>query len=97
MQVGFYQQDRPLPCSARVVARLIAMIDLPSSAGRIALLTDSRSVGADHLRLLRMWLLELRQLAKLQSIVITSPLAWDRVAPFPPVRFGAQVTHLEAR
>jgi protein-tyrosine kinase len=46
-------------------------------ASRVALLTDSRSAGADRLRLLRMRLLELRQLAKLRSIVITSPLPED--------------------
>jgi succinoglycan biosynthesis transport protein ExoP len=46
-------------------------------ASRVALLTDSRCAGADRLRLLRMRLLELRQLAKLRSIVITSPMPED--------------------
>src|SRR5580658_9807426 len=46
-------------------------------ASRIALLTDSRSAGADRLRLLRVRLLELRQMAKLRSIVITSPVAGE--------------------
>ena len=44
---------------------------------RVALLTDSRSAGADRLRFLRMRLLELRQVAKLQSIMITSPIPGD--------------------
>jgi capsular exopolysaccharide synthesis family protein len=48
-----------------------------NAGGRVALLTDSRSAGADRLRFLRMRLLELRQLAKLKSIVITSPLPED--------------------
>ena len=48
---------------------------LPES--RVTLLTDSRSAGADRLRFLRMRLFELRQLAKLRSVVITSPLPED--------------------
>jgi capsular exopolysaccharide synthesis family protein len=44
---------------------------------RVALLTDSRSAGADRFRFLRMRLLELRQLAKLRSMVITSPMPKD--------------------
>lgn len=42
-----------------------------------ALLTDPQTAGADRLRYLRMRLRELRQLAKLKSLVITSPLARD--------------------
>ena len=45
--------------------------------GRIAQLTDSRSSGADRFRFLRMRLRELRELAKLQSLVITSPMPED--------------------
>ena len=41
------------------------------------MLTDSRGAGADRLRVLRMRLLELRQMAKLRSIVITSPMPED--------------------
>jgi capsular exopolysaccharide synthesis family protein len=48
-----------------------------SAGSRVALLTDSRSPGADRLRFLRMRLLELRQLAKLKSIVVTSPMPED--------------------
>ena len=48
-----------------------------SAGSRVALLTDSRSPGADRLRFLRMRLLELRELAKLKSIVITSPMSGD--------------------
>jgi capsular exopolysaccharide synthesis family protein len=45
--------------------------------GRVALLTDSRSAGADRLRFLRMRLRGFRELAKLRSIVITSPMPQD--------------------
>ena len=48
-----------------------------NAGSRVALLTDSRSAGADRLRSLKMRLLELRQLAKLRSIVITSPMPKD--------------------
>lgn len=51
-----------------------AALALESSA---ALLMDPQSVGADRFRYLRMRLRELRQLAKLQSIVITSPVPED--------------------
>jgi capsular exopolysaccharide synthesis family protein len=44
---------------------------------RIALLTDSRSASADRFRFIRMRLRELRELAKLRSLIITSPLAED--------------------
>jgi capsular exopolysaccharide synthesis family protein len=44
---------------------------------RVVLLTDPRSAGADRLRFLRMRLRELRELAKLQSVVITSPVPAD--------------------
>ena len=42
-----------------------------------ALLLDQQSAGADRLRYLRLRLRELRQLARLQSIVVTSPLPGD--------------------
>src|SRR5215469_952054 len=45
--------------------------------GRTALLLDSKSPAADRLRYVRMRLRELRTLAKLQSVVITSPLPGD--------------------
>jgi capsular exopolysaccharide synthesis family protein len=48
-----------------------------SAGSRVAMLTDSRSPGADRLRFLKMRLLELRQLAKLRSILITSPMPKD--------------------
>jgi capsular exopolysaccharide synthesis family protein len=44
---------------------------------RIVLLTDPSGPGADRFRLLRMRLRELQKLAKLQSLVITSPLPED--------------------
>lgn len=44
---------------------------------RIALLTDDRSVSADRFRYLRMRLRELRGLAKLSSLVVTSPSSED--------------------
>jgi capsular exopolysaccharide synthesis family protein len=44
---------------------------------RVALLMDSQSAGADRFRYLRMRLQDLRQIAKLQSLVITSPLPED--------------------
>jgi capsular exopolysaccharide synthesis family protein len=44
---------------------------------RISLLTDSRSTGADRFRSLRMRLRDLRQMAKLRSLVITSPMPED--------------------
>jgi capsular exopolysaccharide synthesis family protein len=44
---------------------------------RVALLTDPRSPGADRLRYLRMRLRELRELARLKSLVVTSPLPED--------------------
>lgn len=46
-------------------------------ASRLALLMSPHSVGADRFRYLRMRLRELRQLAKLQSVVITSPIPED--------------------
>ena len=48
-----------------------------SIASRIVLVTESRGPGADRFRYLRMRLRELRGLAKLQSIVVTSPLPHD--------------------
>jgi succinoglycan biosynthesis transport protein ExoP len=44
---------------------------------RLQLLTDPRSASADRFRYLRMRLRELRELAKLRSLVITSPLPDD--------------------
>ena len=44
---------------------------------RVTLLTDSRSASADRFRYLRMRLRELRELAKMQSLVITSPAPED--------------------
>ncbi len=44
---------------------------------RVALLTDSRSAGVDRVRFLRMRRFELRQLAKLRSVVITSSMPKD--------------------
>lgn len=44
---------------------------------RAALLMDPHSAGADRFRYLRMRLQDLRQIAKLQSLVITSPLPED--------------------
>lgn len=44
---------------------------------RVVLLTDPRSAGADRFRFLRMRLRELRELAKLRSLVITSPMPED--------------------
>jgi len=44
---------------------------------RAALLLDPQSQGADRFRYLRMRLRELRQFAKLQSIVVTSPVPED--------------------
>lgn len=44
---------------------------------RVALQMDPRGAGADRLRFLRMRLRELKDLAKLRSIVITSPLPED--------------------
>jgi len=44
---------------------------------RLALLTDSSSASADRFRFLKMRLLELRGLTKLQTLVITSPLPED--------------------
>ena len=43
----------------------------------IAMLTHTHSAGADRFRHMRMLLRELRELAKLQSLVITSPMAQD--------------------
>lgn len=40
-------------------------------------LTDSRSAGADRFRFLRLRMRELRELAKLRSVVITSPIPED--------------------
>jgi capsular exopolysaccharide synthesis family protein len=51
-----------------------AALEPDSSA---ALLMDPQSAGADRFRYLRMRLRELRQLAKLQSVVITSPAPKD--------------------
>lgn len=48
---------------------------LPST--RIALVTDPKGPGADRFRYLRMRLRELRNVAKLRSIVVTSPLPED--------------------
>lgn len=44
---------------------------------RLPLLLDPQSAGADRLRYVRMQLRELRGLAKLQSLVITSPVPRD--------------------
>lgn len=44
---------------------------------RAALLMDPQSAGADRFRYLRMRLQDLRQIAKLQSLVITSPIPED--------------------
>jgi capsular exopolysaccharide synthesis family protein len=44
---------------------------------RIALLTDPRSPGADRFRFLRMRLREVKEAAKLQSLLITSALPQD--------------------
>jgi capsular exopolysaccharide synthesis family protein len=44
---------------------------------RIALITDPRGPGADRFRFLRMRLREVRSMAKLKSLVITSPLPGD--------------------
>lgn len=44
---------------------------------RVALLTDPRSATADRFRYLRMRLQELRDLAKLRSLVVTSPFPDD--------------------
>src|SRR5579872_4004040 len=44
---------------------------------RLALMGDPLSVGADRFRYLRMRLMELRELAKLRSVMITSPLPAD--------------------
>ncbi len=44
---------------------------------RVALLTDPRSAGADRCRYMRMRLRELRELARLRSLVITSPIPDD--------------------
>jgi protein-tyrosine kinase len=46
-------------------------------ASSVALLMNPQSAGADRFRYLRMRLRELRQLAKLQSVVITSPAPKD--------------------
>jgi capsular exopolysaccharide synthesis family protein len=46
-------------------------------ASSAAILMDPQGAGADRFRYLRMRLRELRQLAKLQSVVITSPLPND--------------------
>lgn len=47
------------------------------TGSRLLLLTDPRSASADRFRYLRMRLRELRELAKLRSLVITSPLPDD--------------------
>ena len=44
---------------------------------RVALLTEPRSVSADVFRFIRMRLRELRELAKLRTLMITSPLPED--------------------
>lgn len=44
---------------------------------RLAMLTDSRSASADRFRYIRMRLRELRELAKLQRVVVTSALSED--------------------
>src|SRR5688572_12527221 len=44
------------------------------AASRIVLLTDPRSLGADRFRYLRMHLREVRDAAKLRTLVITSAL-----------------------
>jgi capsular exopolysaccharide synthesis family protein len=44
---------------------------------RIVLLTNPRSPGADRFRFLRMRLRELKEVAKLRSLVVTSPLPQD--------------------
>lgn len=46
-------------------------------AGRVARLTDPRSPGADRFRYIQMRLHELRELAKLRSLAITSPVPED--------------------
>lgn len=51
-----------------------ARID-PSS--RVVLFTDPSSIGADRFRLLRMRLRELKDLSKLRTIIVTSPLPED--------------------
>lgn len=47
------------------------------AGSRIAQLTDPRGAAADRFRYLRMRLREFREVAKLQSIVITSPMPED--------------------
>jgi capsular exopolysaccharide synthesis family protein len=47
------------------------------SNNRTALLMNPQSIGADRFRYMRMRFRELRQLAKLQSVLITSPIPGD--------------------
>jgi succinoglycan biosynthesis transport protein ExoP len=54
----------------------IDVVQLPAG-GRLAQLTDSHSASADRFRFLRMRLRELRDLAKLRSMAVTSPLPGD--------------------
>ena len=54
-----------------------AKITTSSPDGRVALLLDPESATAERLRYVQMRLCELRTLAKLQTIAITSPLPQD--------------------
>lgn len=75
--------EAPLGYTPEQVERVSALDNQPVDEAqlrpenRIALLTDSRSAVGDRFRLLGMRLRELRQLVKLRSLVITSPLPGD--------------------
>jgi len=67
--------------SQAVISPALADVEIDQAqidpTSRIALLMAPHSSGADRFRFLRLRLRELRQLAKLQSIVITSPIPED--------------------
>jgi polysaccharide biosynthesis transport protein len=69
----------PTPATPEEISVRSTVEDFPAEeallkpASSVAILMDSKGAGADRFRYLRMRLRELGQLAKLQSVVITSP------------------------
>lgn len=62
--------------SSELLGVPVDRIDIPDSS-RLVFHTDPHSPGADRFRLLRMRLREMRELAKLRSLIVTSPLPED--------------------
>jgi capsular exopolysaccharide synthesis family protein len=69
--------EAPLAAERGVIVEIPVGEVQVQSLGRIVTLTDPRSPGADRFRYLGMRLRELRETAKLRTLVVTSPLPRD--------------------